>query len=121
MTPADPATPQAPTASTPLLVRRAAWAVLAAALAGALLGLWPGLQLAEERSRDALTGLVVSERPTPGVAVVDISEESLRAIGVWPWSRDRLADLVEELLGPLGARAVALDMVLPARTRRQSR
>lgn len=115
MTQADPVLPQAPSASGPLLARRASWAVLAAALAGVLLGWWPGLQLAEERSRDALTGLIVSEHPVPGVAVVDISEESLRAIGVWPWSRDRLADLVEELLGPLGARAVALDMVLPER------
>ena len=115
MTQADPASTPAPTASAALLARRAAWAVLAAALAGALLGLWPGLKLAEERSRDALTGLVISQQPVPGVAVVDISEESLRSIGVWPWSRDRLADLVEELLGPLGARAVALDMVLPER------
>ncbi len=73
----------------------------------------PGLQLLEERSRDALTALTVTAEPVPNVVVIDISEESLKAVGTWPWSRARLADLVEELVGPLGARGVALDMVLP--------
>lgn len=67
----------------------------------------------EERSRDTLTSLRLQSAPVHGVLVVDISEHALQAVGAWPWRRTQLADLIEQLLGPLGARAVALDMVLP--------
>jgi adenylate cyclase len=46
------------------------------------------------------------------VRIVDIDERSLAALGQWPWSRDRLATLVERL-GALGAGVVAFDMVFP--------
>lgn len=93
--------------------RRALWSALSAALVAAVVWLLPGLHLLEERSRDELTSLVASSEPVPGVMVIDIGEESLKSLGMWPWSRAQLADLVEELVGPLGARGVALDMVLP--------
>jgi len=93
--------------------RHAVLSALAAALVAACVWLLPGLQLLEERSRDALTPLATSQDLVPGVVVVDIGEDSLKSLGMWPWSRSRLADLVEELVGPLGARGVALDMVLP--------
>lgn len=82
-----------------------------AALAMALSLLLPATL--EDRSRDALTAWRTRHAPVPGVLVVDISEHALQAIGPWPWRRAQLADLVEQLLGPLGAQAVALDMVLP--------
>lgn len=94
-------------------VRRVLLSAAAAALVAACVWLLPGLRLLEERSRDALTALAASSEPVAGVVVIDIGEESLKALGMWPWSRARLADLVEELVGPLGARGVALDMVLP--------
>jgi adenylate cyclase len=93
--------------------RRVLLSAAAAALVAACVWLLPGLRLLEERSRDALTPLAAPNEPVPGVVVIDIGEESLKSLGMWPWSRARLADLVEELLGPLGARGVALDMVLP--------
>lgn len=74
-----------------------------------------GWTSAEDRLRDLLVSAVRSSEPVPQVLVVDISEASIQAVGAWPWSRATLADLVEELLGPLGARAVAIDMVLPER------
>lgn len=89
------------------------WALAAAALAAMAVWLLPSMQLVEERSRDALTPMKQAGKATPEIVVVDIGEESLKRLGTWPWPRARLADLVEELLGPLGARAVALDMVLP--------
>jgi adenylate cyclase len=46
------------------------------------------------------------------VRIVDIDERSLDAIGAWPWRRDILARLVEQLLA-LGAKVVAFDFVLP--------
>src|SRR5690606_1426134 len=45
------------------------------------------------------------------VAVVDIDDASLLAVGQWPWPRDVLAGLVDDL-GRYGARVVALDMLL---------
>ena len=93
--------------------RRLLLSAAAAALVAACVWLLPGLRLLEERSRDALTALAASSEPVAGMVVIDIGEESLKSLGMWPWSRARLADLVEELVGPLGARGVALDMVLP--------
>jgi adenylate cyclase len=54
--------------------------------------------------------------PAP-VRVVDIDDESLARLGQWPWSRARLAELVNRLQA-LGAAAVGLDVVLaePDRT-----
>ena len=89
---------------------------VAVALLAALLA-WQSARwaTAEDRLRDLLVSAVRSSEPVPDVLVVDISEASIQEVGAWPWSRATLADLVEELLGPLGARAVAIDMVLPER------
>ena len=108
--------PFVPSLATPAgrgAVRRVLLSAAACALVAACVWLVPGLGLLEERSRDALTPLAASNEPVAGVVVIDIGEESLKSLGMWPWSRARLADLVEELIGPLGARGVALDMVLP--------
>jgi adenylate cyclase len=50
--------------------------------------------------------------PAYPVRIVDIDERSLAAIGAWPWRREILARLVEQLLAS-GARVVAFDFVLP--------
>lgn len=44
------------------------------------------------------------------VRVVDIDEASLRALGQWPWPRDRLALMVDRL-AEVGAAAVAFDVL----------
>lgn len=62
--------------------------------------------------RDHFIRLQASDIEEPRVAVIDIDEASLLAIGPWPWPRHRIADLVENLLAA-GARGVALDLVLP--------
>ena len=53
----------------------------------------------------------------PGVAVVDIDEASLARLGQWPWSRDRIGELVDAI-GAQGAAAIAFDMAFtePDRT-----
>ncbi len=55
--------------------------------------------------------------PSPAVAIVDIDERSLAALGQWPWPRSLLADLVEKIFAD-GAAAVGLDILLsePDRT-----
>jgi adenylate cyclase len=50
-----------------------------------------------------------SEKP---VAIIDIDDQSLRAVGQWPWPRTRLADLVTRL-SELGAAVIAFDVIFP--------
>lgn len=50
--------------------------------------------------------------PAYPVRIIDIDERSLAAIGAWPWRREILARLVDQLLAS-GARVVAFDFVLP--------
>jgi diguanylate cyclase (GGDEF)-like protein len=44
------------------------------------------------------------------ISIVDIDEGSLARIGQWPWSRQQLADLVDELTA-LGAAAIVFDVL----------
>ena len=46
------------------------------------------------------------------VRVVDIDEDSLKAVGQWPWPRTVLADLVDKLAAG-GAAAIGFDIVFP--------
>jgi adenylate cyclase len=50
--------------------------------------------------------------PAYPVRIVDIDERSLAAMGAWPWRREILAHLVDQLFA-LGAKVVAFDFVLP--------
>lgn len=82
-----------------------------------LLWLLPAWHLLEDQARDALTTrLLVSETKHNSVALVDFSDSSIQALGGWPLPRERMADLVEELIGPLGARVVGLDILFPEAT-----
>jgi adenylate cyclase len=83
------------------------------------LGLWlvtsppELLQRSDESARDHFVRAVARTDDESRVVVVDISEESLRQVGPWPWPRSRLADLVEILLTQYEARAIGLDIVMP--------
>lgn len=70
------------------------------------------LSILEFGVRDEIQGILPLESPNPEILVVDISEYSLEQVGPWPWSRARLAELVQKLIDA-GARIVVLDMVLP--------
>lgn len=53
----------------------------------------------------------IAPRPsTDSVVVVDIDEESLDALGQWPWPRDVMGSIVEKLKA-MGAAAIAFDIV----------
>jgi len=87
-------------------------AVVAVLLSGWLQWGWtPGF--ADNWMRDQFIRLHASDAPEDRVAVIDIDEASLAAVGTWPWPRARMAALLETLLADYGARGVALDMVLP--------
>jgi adenylate cyclase len=74
-----------------------------------------GLRTLETSLRDGVTRMLATRdtRPNQAVVLVDIDENSLRAVGPWPWPRARLADLAEQLLAAHGVKLVVLDVVLP--------
>ncbi|MBW8330015.1 MAG: adenylate/guanylate cyclase domain-containing protein [Thiobacillus sp.] len=45
------------------------------------------------------------------VAILDIDEASLKSVGRWPWSRDTMSTLVEQLFDRYGVAAVGFDVV----------
>jgi adenylate cyclase len=47
----------------------------------------------------------------PRIVIVDIDEKSLAAIGRWPWGRDRLAALADELFARQQSAVVGFDVV----------
>lgn len=66
---------------------------------------------------DAFHRSLPQTRPSSIPVLVDIDEESLAALGQWPWPRYRLAAVVDRL-GQAGAAAIAVDILLaePDRT-----
>jgi adenylate cyclase len=98
-------------------VLRALIAFLALCISVALqwLPLPPGTHFGDEWLRDGFIVLRASSVPETRFALVDIDEASLAEIGPWPWSRERLAEMLESLIAQHGASSVALDLVLPER------
>jgi adenylate cyclase len=67
----------------------------------------------DEGIRDLVIRTMASSQPDHRVAVVDIDEQSLAELGPWPWSRARIADLIESLLLDQHVKVVGLDIVFP--------
>ena len=47
------------------------------------------------------------------VVIVDIDEASIREVGAWPWPRNIVAELIENLVTDYEAKAVGVDVVFP--------
>lgn len=79
-----------------------------------LLRLWDPPLVETLRLRTFDTFQILRPRPVTlrPVAIVDIDEDSIRALGQWPWARTRVADLVRRL-NEAGAAAIAFDAVFP--------
>ena len=93
----------------PLLIRAALVLLLAGGGAWLAADAWPGrLNLV---LYDVLLPLQ-AQPPSEQVVVVAIDDASLQALGRWPWSRRRHAELLDRL-DAMGARAVAFDMLFP--------
>lgn len=67
----------------------------------------------DESLRDRIVQATAITQPEDRIAIIDITEDSLKDIGPWPWPRSQIADLVEILLGTYGAKVVGLDIVFP--------
>jgi adenylate cyclase len=92
------------------------WALLFAALLLALAhasGVWP-LRFVEQLEfaiGDTRLRAAMPHTLDPRIVVVDIDEKSLAEVGRWPWGRDRLAALTDELFARQHAAVVGFDMV----------
>ena len=96
------------------------WALVALLAVLAALLQWLSPLVPVVSSLDHLVGdrihqALASTEPETRLAVVDLDEASIAALGPWPWPRSRVADLLDSLAGHYGARAVGVDVVFPSR------
>lgn len=89
---------------------RLRWPILAG-LITLLLQVLGAVDSIEVQVRDAMLRMLPT-RPTVSVGVVLIDDDSLQAVGRWPWTRAQLAGLVDAAFAA-GAKAVVLDLLLP--------
>jgi len=94
------------------LVSGVATLLLAAALAGLLVtGRTPELlQRADLWIHDIWVRHTLQAPASPQVTVLAVDEASLERLGQWPWPRDRVAQIVEQVIDRYGARLLALDV-----------
>ena len=86
------------------------WPILAGSIA-LLLQSFGVMESVEVQVRDAMLR-VLPARPAGSVCTVLIDDDSLQAVGRWPWTRAQLAGLVDAIFAA-GAKAVVLDLLLP--------
>ena len=73
----------------------------------------PVLDDAENFFYDLRVLATMSNEVDERIVIVDIDEKSLAEIGRWPWSRNHVAKLVEELFNYYEATLVGFDIVFP--------
>ncbi len=69
------------------------------------------LQTLDNIIYDARLRATLPGTPDSRIAIVDIDEKSLSELGQWPWSRDKLAALIDEIHGRQGAALIGFDVV----------
>ncbi len=72
---------------------------------------WSSIDQLENISYDARLLLTMPRTVDPGVVIIDIDEKSLQAEGRWPWGRDRVARMVEQLFEKYKVALVGFDVV----------
>jgi adenylate cyclase len=92
----------------PRMVGTGVLVVLALAHAAGWLQL-PVLSSLDQAIYDARLLLTMPRQMDERIVIIDVDESSLARLGQWPWSRDRLADLIEELTGRQQVAALGLD------------
>lgn len=69
------------------------------------------LRQLEAISYDARLLVTLPQGVDPRIVIVDIDEKSLNEVGRWPWGRDRLGILLDNLFDKYGASIVGFDVV----------
>ena len=88
----------------------ALFVLLVAAHVGGLISIAP-MQRVEAWLYDAWLKRTAPAGVDDRVAILDIDEASLKSVGRWPWSRDTMTTLVEQLFDRYGVAAVGFDVV----------
>ena len=76
---------------------------------------YPFLIQLENWTYDARLNFTLPNTLDERVVIVDIDENSLAEVGRWPWGRDKLATIVENLFGLYQADVVGFDIVFAER------
>ncbi|GGP28208.1 CHASE2 domain-containing protein [Silvimonas amylolytica] len=71
----------------------------------------PALDRLDAYLYDTRVRLAAATGPDPRVAIIDIDEKSLAALGRWPWRRDVMARLVDQVFVRDHAKALGFDVV----------
>jgi len=78
---------------------------------------WGVLRTLEYFAYDARLKLTLPETVDERIVIVDVDEKSLADQGRWPWPRDRMGRLVDQLFDEYGAGVVGFDMVFAEQQR----
>jgi adenylate cyclase len=72
---------------------------------------YPFLKQLENWTYDTRLNFTLLNTNDDRVVIIDIDENSLAEVGRWPWGRDKLATIVENLFGSYQAKVVSFDIV----------
>jgi len=72
---------------------------------------WDFLHRLENIAYDARLVFTMPRTKDPRIVIIDIDEKSLAAEGRWPWSRDKLAAMLDQLFDHYGVFLTAFDVV----------
>ncbi|MFA7348454.1 MAG: adenylate/guanylate cyclase domain-containing protein [Desulfurivibrionaceae bacterium] len=70
----------------------------------------PLLETLDNRLTDTMFRWRGTVKPSQPIVIIDIDEKSLRTIGQWPWPRNTVARMIQNL-GAGGAKVIGLDIV----------
>jgi adenylate cyclase len=73
----------------------------------------PALTQLERWAYDARVRLFLPRTRDPRIVIVDVDERSLKAEGYWPWGRDKLARMIDQLFARYQVRVVGFDTAFP--------
>ena len=74
---------------------------------------WAFVDRAENLLYDLRIVTTMPNEKDSRIVIVDIDERSLREIGRWPWSRNQVARMVNELFGYYEISILGFDVVFP--------
>jgi len=96
------------------LAQRLLGLLLLALLLGHAGGYWelPGVGGVERKIYDVRLLLFAPAQPETRIVMLDIDERALTEYGRWPWSRARLAELIDQSFVQQGALLLGLDLIL---------
>ncbi|NNC98176.1 MAG: adenylate/guanylate cyclase domain-containing protein [Gammaproteobacteria bacterium] len=75
------------------------------------------LNTLEQWAQDKRLVLTMPNTREEGIVIVDIDEKSIASLGQWPWSRDILARIVDELFENYDIHVLGFDVQFPERDR----